>query len=130
MITRQSELLRLLALLAEDLPDPHWVALADQDGLVLACVPTNPPVEPEQLSAMTAASVMMGERIVGEIEGGQLHYTSTVGSKRQLVTIVLSPDRLLSIGLEPDVPPQTTFSQISRRVPELLQALQKRFVTE
>jgi hypothetical protein len=46
------------------------------------------------------------------------------------VTIVLSPDRLLSIGLEPDVPPQTTFSQISRRVPELLQALQKRFVTE
>src|SRR3990172_2816471 len=70
MVTRQSELHRVLGLLANDLPKPEWVALVDQNGLIVACVPPEPPVETERISAMTAASVAMGDRVLREIEGG------------------------------------------------------------
>ncbi|NIS82670.1 MAG: hypothetical protein GTO14_21275 [Anaerolineales bacterium] len=130
MVTRQEELLRILGQLATELPNPLWVALVDHDGLVVACVPNEPPVAPESFSAMTAASVMLGERVLNEIAGGDLRYTSAAGSKRQLLTVMLSKERLLSIGLGPEVPPHDTFGPLSRRVPELLQALQRRFTPE
>jgi predicted regulator of Ras-like GTPase activity (Roadblock/LC7/MglB family) len=130
MVTRQSELLRVLGSLAEELPDPHWVALVDQQGLVMACVPAEPEVHPDGLSAMTAASVMMGERVLGEIDGGKLYYANVAGSNRQLLTVVLSPDRLLSIGLGPDVPARATFGPVSKWVPELLQALNQRIISD
>ena len=129
MVTRQSELLRVLSKLAEELPDPHWVALVDSDGLVMACVPDEPSVDPEGISAMTAALVITGERVLEEIEGGQFHYASVSGSRRQLLMVLLSKDRFLSIGLGPKVPPRATFSLLSRRIPELLHALQMRFTT-
>jgi predicted regulator of Ras-like GTPase activity (Roadblock/LC7/MglB family) len=129
MVTRQSELLRVLGLLAEELPNPHWVALVDSDGLVVACVPAEPSINPERISAMTAAFVMTGDRVLEEIEGGQYRYSSIAGSKVQLVTVLLSEDRFLSIGIGPEIPPRTTFSLLSRRVPEIMQALQMRFTT-
>lgn len=127
MVTRQSELHRVLGLLANDLPKPEWVALVDQNGLIVACVPPEPPVEAERISAMTAASVAMGERVLREIEGGGLRYASIAGSVRQHLTVVLSKDRLLSIGLRPDVPAQATFAPLGRWVPELIRTLQMRF---
>jgi predicted regulator of Ras-like GTPase activity (Roadblock/LC7/MglB family) len=130
MVTRQSELIRVLGNLAADLPNPLWVALVDNDGLVVASVPPDPPAEPEAFSAMTAASVMMGERVLNEIAGGNLRYTSVAGSDRQLLTVALSRERLLSIGLGPEVPPHDTFGPLSRRVPELLKALKRRFGSE
>ncbi|HEY45913.1 MAG: hypothetical protein AMJ88_03775 [Anaerolineae bacterium SM23_ 63] len=129
MVTRQSELLRVLGLLAEELPNPHWVALVDSDGLVVACVPAEPPINPERISAMTAAFVMTGDRVLEEIEGGHYLYSSIAGSTRQLLAVQLSEDRFLSIGLGPEIPPRTTFSLLSRRVPELINALQMRFGT-
>ena len=72
MVTRQSELLRVLSKLAEELPDPHWVALVDSDGLVMACVPDEPSVDPEGISAMTAALVITGERVLNESINFQL----------------------------------------------------------
>jgi len=129
MVTRQSELLRVLSQLADELPDPHWVALVDSDGLVMACVPAEPPVDPEGISAMTAALVITGERVLEEIEGGQFHYASIAGSRRQLLMVLLDNDRFLSIGLGPEIPPRATFSLLSRRVPELIHALQMRFTT-
>jgi len=130
MVTRQSELLRVLGLLAEELPNPHWVALVDSDGLVVACVPAEPPISPERISAMTAAFVMTGDRVLEEIEGGQYRYSSVAGSKLQLVSVILSEDRFLSIGIGPEIPPRTTFSLLSRRVPEIMRALQMRFTTD
>lgn len=130
MVTRQDELLRVLDKLAEELPNPLWVALVDHDGLVVACVPHQPPADPESFSAMTAASVMMGERVLNEIAGGDMRYTSVAGSKRQLLTVMLSKERLLSIGLGPEVPPHDTFGPLSRSVPELLRALQMRFTSD
>jgi len=125
--TRQSELERVLAQLAADLPNPHWVALVDDQGLVLSCVPDNPVVDEDRVSAMTAAVVSLGDRVMQEVEGGQLRYANVAGSKRQYLAVVLTPDRLLSIGLDPTVAAQATFRPLSKWVPELLQALQRRF---
>lgn len=130
MVTRQSELHRVLGRLAEELPSPDWVALVDQNGLIVACMPPEPAVDTDRISAMTAASVLMGERVLGEINGGSLRYASIAGSVRQHLTVVLSKDRLLSIGLKPDVAPQATFGALGRWVPEVLRTLQMRFTAD
>ncbi|MFP3853257.1 MAG: roadblock/LC7 domain-containing protein [Anaerolineales bacterium] len=121
--TRQSELERVLNNLAADLPDPLWVALVDDQGLVLACVPEQPVVEEDRVSAMTAAVVTMGERVLREVEGGSLRFANIAGSKRQYLMVLLNQNRLLSIGLAPRVTAQATFKPLSRWVPELLKAL-------
>lgn len=127
MTTRQAELVRVLSELSKELPEPEWVALVDDQGLVMACVPEELTVDEERVSAMTAALAGMGERVLQEVEGGQLRFASVSGSKRQCLAVMLKPDRLLSIGLRPGVPAQATFRPLSRWVPELLGALQKRF---
>lgn len=127
MATRQSELERVLSELASELPDPHWVALVDDQGLVLSCVPENPAVDEERISGMTAAVVGMGDRVMEEVEGGRLRFANVAGSKRQYLVVVLTKDRLLSVGLDPKVTAQVTFRPLSRWVPELLAALSRRF---
>lgn len=127
MATRQSELQRVLGLLSKELPEPLWVALVDGDGLIVACVPSNPPVGSDRISAMAAASQLMGERVLGEIEGGSLRFASIAGSLRQHLTVVVKRDHLLSIGLGPEVPAQATFGPLGRWVPELLHVLNMRF---
>ncbi len=127
MATRQSELQRVLGLLAGELPEPHWVALVDGDGLIVSCVPPDPPVSADQISAMAAASQIMADRILGELEGGPMRFATVAGSKRQHLTVVVKKDHLLSIGLGPDVPAQSTFAPLGRWIPELLRVLKARF---
>jgi len=128
MVTRQSELHRVLGRMADELPSPEWVALVDNDGLIVACIPEQPAIDQERISAMAAASMIMGERVLGEIEGGQMRYSSIAGSRRQLLTVMLSRDRLLAIGLGPEVAAQATFSALTRWVPEILAVLKRSFV--
>jgi predicted regulator of Ras-like GTPase activity (Roadblock/LC7/MglB family) len=128
MTTRQSELLRVLGELADELPAPHWVGLVDDNGLIVACIPETPVIGQDQISAMTAASVIMAERVLDEIEGGRMRYANLAGSNRQLLTVVLSPERLLAIGLGPEVPAQATFATLTRWVPEILSVLKRSFV--
>lgn len=128
MTTRQEELLRVLGELAEELPSPDWVALVDDNGLIVACIPESPVVGQDRISGMTAASVIMAERVLGEIEGGRMRYATVAGSSRQLLTVVLSNDRLLAIGLGPEVPAQATFAALTRKVPEILEVLKRSFV--
>lgn len=126
MVARQTELERILSQLAEDLPDPHWVALVDDQGLVLSCVPANPVVDEDRISGMTAAVVSMGERVMEEVEGGALRFANVAGSNRQYLMVVLTKERLLSVGLDPKLTAQATFRSLSQWVPQLLQALQRR----
>ncbi len=128
MATRQDELLEVLSQMAEEMPDPDWVALVDGNGLIVSCIPETPVVGQDQISAMTAASIIMGERVLDEIEGGQMRYTSIAGANRQMLSVVLSNDRVLAIGLGPEVPAQATFASLTRWVPEILQVLSKSFV--
>ena len=128
MATRQDELLEVLSQMANEMPDPEWVALVDGNGLIVSCIPETPVVGQDQISAMTAASIIMGERVLDEIEGGQMRYTSIAGANRQMLSVVLSDDRVLAIGLGPEVPAQATFASLTRWVPEILQVLSKSFV--
>jgi predicted regulator of Ras-like GTPase activity (Roadblock/LC7/MglB family) len=127
--TRQDELIRILTSLAESLTEVYWIVLVDQDGLVMACVPPKPEVSPESIAAMTAAMASTVERILGELDGGQLRYSSVVGSQRHHVTILLPEGCLLTIGLPPDVSPQKTFQPIRQWIPELLNVLKMRFTS-
>ncbi len=127
MVTRQSELIRVLETIAEELPDPLWVALVDDDGLLVACVPSQPPVNVDQISAMTAALALTAIRVLGEIDAEEFRYSSVTGSGRQLLLVALDGKRFLSIGLGPDVVVQTVFRPLSRRVAELLKVLKMRF---
>jgi len=127
MITRQSELLRVLGQVANELPQPHWVALVDSNGLVMSCVPTVPAVPADTIAAMTAALAQLGQRSLNELEGGRMRVVNVTGAKRQQVVVLLKGDHLLSIGLGPDVPAQTTFAPLGRWVPELLEVLDRRF---
>jgi predicted regulator of Ras-like GTPase activity (Roadblock/LC7/MglB family) len=127
--TRQDELIRVLSLLAENLNEVKWIALVDRDGLLMACVPADPGVHPEGIAAMTAALSTMGERILGEIDGGRLRYTSVVGSRCHHMTVMLPEGHLLTIGLPPEAQLQKTFRPIRQWIPELLNVLRKRFTT-
>ena len=127
MVTRQSELIRVLETIAEELPDPLWAALVDDDGLLVACVPSQPPVSVDQISAMTAALALTALRVLGEIDAEEFRYSSVTGSERQLLLVALDGKRFLSIGLGPDVVVQTVFRPLSRRVAELLKVLKMKF---
>ena len=129
MATRQSELLDALGQMAEELPDPDWVALVDENGLIVSCIPETPIVGQDRISAMTAASIIMAERVLEEIEGGSMRYTSIAGANRQMLSVVLSQDRVLAIGLGPEVPAQATFASLTKWVPQILNILNKSFVT-
>jgi len=130
MVTRQSELLRVLNEIVKVLPDPQWVALVDGNGLVLACVPEDPPIHQDRISAMAAVSEMNASRVVKEIDAGQLRFSIIAGSSRQLLTLSLVEGCLLSIGLGPGVSARSTFGPLSKKVPELLETLNRRFTRE
>lgn len=125
--TRQSELMRVLGLLADDLDQPFWVALLDQDGLILACVPALPEMDTDRISAMAAAVVSLSDRVMLEFDGGTLRYTAIVGEERLNLTLKITHERLLSMGLRPDYPLNRALKPLGRRVPELFTALNLRF---
>jgi hypothetical protein len=93
----------------------------------MACIPEEPGISTDSISAMTAATVTMGDRVLREIDGGGLRFASIAGSARQQVTVILGQSRLLSIGIGPEVPAQQTFGPLSRWVPELIKALMRDF---
>jgi predicted regulator of Ras-like GTPase activity (Roadblock/LC7/MglB family) len=126
MVTRESELMRVLKSLEAAMPRAHWIALVDSDGLPLACVPENPPVKIDNIAAMSAAAMLTGQRVLNETEGGQLRFTTIAGSKRQVLIVTVDAKRYLAIGLEPDRPSTSTFGVLARWVPEILSIVKKR----
>ena len=122
--------MRVLAELNEELPNPDWVALVDENGLIVACIPEHPVIDQDRIAGMTAAAQIMADRVLEEIEGGGMRYVSIAGADRQLLTVVLSPDRMLALGLGPEVPAQATFAALTHRVPELLAVLRRSFVAD
>lgn len=130
MITRQAELQRVLSKLAEEIEKADWVALVDQNGLLVSSVPPDPPVESDRVAAMAAAVAQTAERVLAEIDGGSLRFATVTGSRRQHLTVFLSRDRLLAIGLPPEVEAQSVIPPLMRWVPELIQVLKRRYVRE
>jgi predicted regulator of Ras-like GTPase activity (Roadblock/LC7/MglB family) len=127
MVTRQSELIKVLTAIQADLGNPVWVALVDDDGLMVASVPESPTQGSERIAAMTAAGVIPAKRVLEEVEGGSLRFVTFAGSRAQVLVVAVDQKRYLSIGLSPQVSVQSTFSPLSNRVPELLSVLKKRY---
>ena len=128
-LTRQDELLQVLGSLARELPEPAWVALVDQDGFMVACYPSDPVIDLERISAMTAVVLTTSERVLTEIEGGQLRYASISGGSRQNLMISLGQYWFLSLGLSPDVQIPTTFRPIRKWAAGILGVLKKRYTS-
>jgi predicted regulator of Ras-like GTPase activity (Roadblock/LC7/MglB family) len=130
MITRQSELQRVLGSLLDEIGQADWVALVDQNGLMVSSAPAELPLDSDRVAAMTAASAQAAERVLDELEGGTLRFATIAGAKRQHLTVFLSRDRLLAIGLPPEAEPQTVIPFLMHWVPELVRVLKRRYVTE
>jgi predicted regulator of Ras-like GTPase activity (Roadblock/LC7/MglB family) len=127
MITRQSELVHVLGLLHGELPSSQWVTLIDSRGLVVACVPDIPSVDVERISAMAAALALSGDRVIKEIDGGALRFINVAGSARQQLVIMLGGEFLLSLGLDPEIAPSSTFRPLAERVTEIIRILKKTY---
>lgn len=127
MVTRQSELIRVLSAIQAELPMPLWIALVDDDGLMVACVPETPKVDSERIAAMTAVGMSTAKRVLGEVEGGRMRFLNFAGAQAQLLVVAVDRKRFLSIGLPPQVSAQGTFGPLSQWVPEIIQILNKRF---
>lgn len=127
MITRESELIRVLTQIRAELGQPAWVALVDDDGLMVACVPEAPALGSERIAAMTVAGVLPAGRVLAEVEGGKMRFVTFAGSKAQVLIVAVDRKRFLSIGLNPTASAQSTFGPLSNRVPELLEILKKRY---
>ena len=130
MITRQSELQRVLASLGDEIHQAEWVALVDENGLMVSSVPAEPSVDSDRIAAMTAAVAQTAERVLSELEGGKLRFATVTGAQRQHLTVFLSPERLLAIGLPPEVEAQSVIPHLMRWVPELIQVLKRRYASE
>jgi predicted regulator of Ras-like GTPase activity (Roadblock/LC7/MglB family) len=128
MVTRQSELVHVLSLLHEELSSSQWVALIDDRGLVVAHVPEMPSVDVDRISAMAAALAISGARVIEEIEGGALRFINVAGSTRQQLVIMLGGEFLLSLGLDPEIAPSSTFRPLSERVTEIIRILKKKYM--
>jgi predicted regulator of Ras-like GTPase activity (Roadblock/LC7/MglB family) len=127
MVTRQSDLLQVLTAIQNDLGQPIWVALVDDDGLMVASVPESPSLGSERIAAMTAAGVIPAKRVLGEVEGGSLRFVTFAGSRAQVLVVAVDQKRFLSIGLSPLISVQSTFGPLSQRVPEIIKILKKRY---
>jgi predicted regulator of Ras-like GTPase activity (Roadblock/LC7/MglB family) len=127
MVTRQSELTRVLTAIQTELGTPLWVALVDDDGLMVASVPEKPAAGAERIAAMTAAGVLTTKRVLSEVQAGPMRFVTFAGAQSQLLVVVVDQKRFLSIGLTPQVSAQSTFGPLSNWVPELLQVLRKRY---
>ncbi|HSR48350.1 MAG TPA: roadblock/LC7 domain-containing protein [Anaerolineales bacterium] len=130
MITRQSELQGVLGSLLEEIDQAEWVALVDQNGLMVSSAPAELPLDSDRVAAMTAAAAQTAERVLDELDGGTLRFTTITGAKRQYLTVFLSRDRLLAFGLTPDAEPQAVIPFLMRWVPELIQILKRRYAPE
>ncbi len=127
MVTRESELERLLIELARDLPEPFWAAIIDNDGLIIACVPQSPVISIDEIAAMTVTGTTAAKRISGEIGGGSFRFTTIAGSKRQLFIVAIDGKRFLSMGFKPQVQTNQIFGPLSAKVPEILKTLKMHF---
>lgn len=130
MTTRQSDLQRVLGSLLEEMGQADWVALVDQNGLMVSSSPPDLPLDPDRVAAMAAAAAQMAERVLAELDGGALRFATVTGAKRQHLTVFLSQDRLLTIGLPPEAEPQSVIPHLMEWVPELIRVLKRRYVTE
>ncbi len=109
-----ADLEHLLAEIALETPQIEWIALMESDGVFVSSFSPRSRVEKDRVSAMGAAMSALGERIAFELKDGELQYILVAGTSGISVTIQLSPDYLLVIGLNK----QTSIEEFLKRMQE------------
>ena len=130
MTTRQSELQRVLTNLSREIPKADWVALVDQNGLMVSSVPAEPPVDSDRVAAMTAAVAQTAERVLAEIEGGDPAIRNRDGFPAAAPDGL--PESRPAAGHRPAAGGRGSDRHpvLMRWVPELLQVLKRRYSSE
>jgi predicted regulator of Ras-like GTPase activity (Roadblock/LC7/MglB family) len=108
--------------LAARLPETRWLALVNGNGLIRASFP-DPLSDPDRITAMTAAAGSLGERILKELKSGELRYQLLGGTTGTILTLVLSPDYLLTLNLRPITSVDALFAALRAESTPLWQAI-------
>jgi len=114
---------RALAGIVSHEPHAQRAALVRANGLLAGCFPTQGAVDRDRLAAMSAALFSLGERVSQELGGGRLGYTLVAGEGGLNLLLVLDPDYLLLVGLNPGALPDAVFEGLSLSAIPLLQLL-------
>jgi len=91
------------------------------DGLVRGSFPQQ--TAKDRISAMSAAMLSLGERICGELGGGEMRYAIIAGSKTTQLLIVLSKDYALELELRPNVSVDETLNTVTAQTQRVLETL-------
>lgn len=92
--------------------------------MFIVSFPSKPEVEIDRISAMGAAMSALGERIASELKDGELQYISIAGTRGVSITIELSPECFLTIGLKKEASIEGFLRQMQETsLPLLMKAL-------
>ena len=93
--TRSQHIVELLRELQASSPDIEASSIVSEDGLVIASLlPQN--VEEDQVAAMSAAMLSLGERIAGELGRGSLEQVYIKGAKGYILVVSIGKAAVLS----------------------------------
>ena len=118
-IERIQDVLRSLRAVS---PDIVGSAMVSTDGFIIASLLPGEADE-ELVSGMAAALLGVGERIAGELMGGNLEQTYVRGKLGYVILNAVGQDALLIVLTTPDAKLGLVFLDIKRRVQELAKIL-------
>ena len=118
-IERIQDVLRSLRAVS---PDIVGSAMVSTDGFIIASLLPGEADE-ELVSGMAAALLGVGERIAGELMGGNLEQTYVRGKLGYVILNAVGQDALLIVLTTPDAKLGLVFLDIKRRVQELTKIL-------
>lgn len=118
-IERIQDVLRSLRAVS---PDIVGSAMVSTDGFIIASLlPAE--VDEELVSGMAAALLGVGERIAGELMGGNMEQTYVRGRLGYVILHAVGQEALLIVLTTPDAKLGLVFLDVKRRVAELARIL-------
>jgi uncharacterized protein len=106
-----------LARLMAELPGVRLAALFTSSGLIRGCWPTI--TDEDRLSAMSAATLSLGERIIKELKLGRLRYALQAGELGTHCVIALNDEVALVLDIHPTASLDSLFSTVQRSLPPI-----------
>ncbi len=120
--SQRVKLNRILNQLAANLPESRWLLLMDKHGRDKASFPDFI-TDPARISAMSAATMSLGQRVTTELKGGDLRYALFGGTLNLHLIVMLSTDYVLALGLHPGASLDTLLKALKESIMPLLDEL-------
>jgi predicted regulator of Ras-like GTPase activity (Roadblock/LC7/MglB family) len=115
---------RDLGFLAAQVEATCWIALVTSRGLLQGTFPAQPGIDTDRITAMSAALLSLGERITSELNDGKLQYSLLAGDEGATLLLLLSPDYVLTVGLNRETFTPLIFERLREALNPLLKTLQ------